>query len=168
MRHDVIAESGKQRGYGLIETVIALALVGILGTGITTFTVQTITETDRSSFHMQAIQQLENASYWVSRDVQMAQTITPGLNAGFPLQVNWIDENQNTFQVTFNINGTQLQRSLVENGGVPRSILLVKSINPSPTLTSCNYTNGLLTFNATSTVKSWSLSRTFQIKKRPW
>ncbi|MFC1910747.1 type II secretion system protein J [Chloroflexota bacterium] len=164
----MIAERGNQSGFGLLEIVIALALVGILGTGITTFTVQTITETNRSSFHVQAIQQLENAGYWVSRDVQMAQTVTPGPNAGFPLQVNWIDENQNTFQVTFSINDTQLQRSLVENGGAPRTMILVKSINPSPTLTSCNYTNGLLTFNATSTAKKWSLTRTFQIKNRPW
>lgn len=164
----MVAEKRKQSGFGLIEIVIALALVGILGAGVTTFTVQTITETNRSHFHMQAIQQLENAGYWVGRDVQMAQTVTPGPNAGFPLQVNWVDENQNTFQVTFSINGTQLRRSLVENGGTPRSMILVQPINPSPTLTNCNYANGLLTFNATSTVKNWSLSRTFQIKKRPW
>ncbi|MFC1861663.1 type II secretion system protein J [Chloroflexota bacterium] len=168
MRYEVIAERGKQSGYALLEIVIALALVGILGTGITTFTVQTITETNRSSFHMQVIQQLENAGYWASRDVQMAQTVTPGPNAGFPLQVNWIDENNNTFQVTFSISGTQLRRNLVENGGAPRSMLLVEFINPSPALTNCNYTNGLLTFNVTSTVKNWSVSRTFQIKKRPW
>lgn len=73
----MIAENRKQKGYGLLEMVIALALVGILGTGITTFTVQTITETERSSSHMQEIQQLETVGFWVSRDVQMAQTVTP-------------------------------------------------------------------------------------------
>jgi type II secretory pathway component PulJ len=150
-----------------VEFVIALALVGVLGAGITTFTVQTITESNRSSFHTQAIQQLENAGYWVSRDVQMAQTVAPGPTAGFPLSANWTDENQNTFQVTLSINGTQLQRSLVKNSGAPQNMLLVQSINSSPTLTSCNYTNSLLTFNATSQIKNWSVSRTFQIKKRP-
>lgn len=167
MRYDVIAESGKQKGYGLLEIVIVLALAGILGVGITTFTVQTITETKRSSIHMQAIQQLENAGYWVSRDVQMSQNVTPGANAGFPLQVNWTDENGKKFQVTFIITGGQIQRSLVENGGAPTHTLVAQSINPAPTLTSCNYTNGLLTFNATATLGTWSVSRTYQIKKRP-
>ena len=168
MRYFVIAESGKQKGYSLIEMVIYLALAGILGTGITTFAVQTITETNRSSAHMQAIQQLENAGYWVSRDVQMAQTVTPGPNAGFPLQVNWTDANNNTFQVTFSISGGQIQRSQVENGMAPSQTLVAQSINAAPTLTSCSYENGLLTFNVTATVGTSSISRIYQIKKRPW
>jgi Tfp pilus assembly protein PilV len=168
MRHEVIVKSGKQGGFSSMELLIALVLVGILGTGITIFTVQTITESQRSSSHMQAIQQLENAGYWVSRDVQMANAVTPGPNSGFPLTVNWTDANNDTFQVTFSINGSQLLRSLVKNGGIPGNMPLVNTINPSPALTSCSYANGLLTFNATSTFMDWNLSRTFQIKKRPW
>jgi prepilin-type N-terminal cleavage/methylation domain-containing protein len=168
MKHWLIAGGVKQSGYGLLEVVVALALVAILGTGISIFTVQTLSQTDRSSYQMQAVQQLEIAGYWVSRDVQMARTVTPGPNAGFPLVVNWTDENNNTFQVTFSINGNQLQRSMVENGGPSRNTQLVYSINPSPTLTNCSYANSLLTFNATATFYSWSLSRTFLINKRPW
>lgn len=163
----MIAESANQKGYSLIEMVIFLALAGILGAGITTFAVQTITETNRSSAYMQAIQQVENAGYWVSRDVQMAQAVTPGPNAGFPLLLTWTDINQNTFQVTFTLSGGQIQRSLVENGGAPLQTLVAQSINATPTLTSCCYVNGLLTFNATATVGTSSISRTYQIKKRP-
>ena len=158
---------GKQEGYSLIETVISLALCGILGTGITTFAVQTITETNRSSAHMQAIQQLENAGYWLSRDVQMAQTVTPGPSAGFPLQLAWTDANQNTYQVTFTTAGGQIQRSLVKNSEAPFQTVVAQSINSAPILTSCSYANGLLTFNATATFGAISVSRTYQIKKRP-
>lgn len=167
MSYKVMAETENQGGYGLLEFLIALALVGILGSGITAFTLQTITETNRSSSHMQAIQQLENASYWVSHDVQMAQTVTPGPNAGFPLQLDWTDENLNVFQVTFSISGTQLRRSLIENGEPASINLLVDSINSSAELTNCNYSERLLTFQATSTVKDWSVTRTLQIRNRP-
>lgn len=168
MRYDVIAENGKQKGYGLLEIIIALALVGILGLGITAFTIQTITETKRSSVHMQAIQHLENAGFWVSRDVQMAQTVTVGPSAGFPLQLEWVDTNQDVYQVTYNATGNQVQRSLVKNDGEPLKLIVAQSINNAPTLTSCDYTNGLLTFNVTATLGNYSLSRTYQIKKRPW
>ena len=163
----MVAKIVKQNGFGIVEIAIVLALTGILGVGITTFTAQTITETKRSSIHMQEIQQLENAGYWVSRDVQMSQNVTPGPNAGFPLQLNWIDENHNTYQVTFNMTDSKIQRSLIENGGAPLLTLIAQSINPNPTLTNCNYTNGLLTFNVTATLGTWSTSRAYQIKKRP-
>jgi len=75
-----------QKGFTLIEFIVVVALAGILGAGITTFAVQTIKETQRSSDSMQAIQQVENAGYWVSRDVQMAETVTPGQTPGFRLR----------------------------------------------------------------------------------
>jgi hypothetical protein len=152
----------------MLEMAIALALAGILGVGITAFTIQTITETHRSNVHMQAVQQLENAGYWVSRDVQMAQTVTPGLNAGFPLQMSWADSSNNTFEVTVTIDGTNIQRSLIKNGGAPNLTPLADSINSTPALTNCTYVNGLLTFNATATLGTWSESRTYHIMKRPW
>jgi hypothetical protein len=157
----------RQKGTSLIEIVSVVALAGILGAGITTFTVQTITETRRSNSHMQQIQQMENAGFLVSRDVQMSQNLTAGPNAGFPLQLAWMDENHNTFQATYNLMGDKIRRTLIENGGSPGDTLIAQSINSAPALTSCNYTNGLLTFNVTATVGTWSATRTYQIKKRP-
>jgi hypothetical protein len=164
MRYILRAKGEKQRGDGFIETLVALALILVLGTGITTFTLLTMTQTGRSSIHMQAIQQLENIGYWVTRDAQMAQTVSPGPNAGFPLQLTLIDENNITSLVKYSLSGGEIQRSLEETS---QTVLVAQSINPSPDLTNCSYTNGMLNFNATATVGDWSLSRTFRIKKRP-
>ncbi len=111
---------------------------------------------------------MERAGYWLGRDIQAAQTVAMGPGAGLPLSANWTDEAQDSFRVTFIISGTQLVRSLVENGQAPRTMTLMQYVNPSPVFTSCNLTNGLLTFRVTSTVKNWSLSRSFRVKKRPW
>lgn len=163
----MIAEIKKHKAFTLIEMIIAVALVGILGAGITTFTVQTITETKRSSNHMQVIQQLQNAGFWVSRDVQMAQTVTPGPSAGFPLQVNWTDQNLNTFQVTFSLSGGVIKRSLVKNGQAAVTTTVAQFIDSTPSLTNCTYANNLLTFNITSKLGKSSMSRTYKINKRP-
>jgi prepilin-type N-terminal cleavage/methylation domain-containing protein len=159
--------NGKQNGFSLIEIVVSVALTAILGTGITTFTVQTITETNRSNAHMQAIQYVENAGYWVSRDVQMAQTVTPGPNAGFPLQLSWIDINQSTYQIAYTLIEGQIQRSLIVDGGEPLLTVVARSVNTATTLTNCSYTQGLLTFNVTATIRTSNVSRNYQIKKRP-
>jgi prepilin-type N-terminal cleavage/methylation domain-containing protein len=160
-------KNGKQNGFTLIEIVLALAITGILGGGIATFTAQTFTETKRSSTHMQEILQLENAGYWLSRDVQMSQNVTAGPNAGFPLLLKWVDENNDTFQVTYSLSDGQIQRSLSKNSQAPSDILIAHSIDSTPTLTYCNYQNGLLVFKATATRGTWSTSRTYQIKQRP-
>jgi len=156
-----------QNGFTLIEFVIAVAISGILGLGIATFTVQTFTETKRSSVHTEKIIHLENAGYWVSRDVQMSQNVTAGPNAGFPLQLNWIDENDDEFQVTFSLTDDQIMRSLVKNEEAPLSTLIAQGIDTAPALTNCNYANGLLTLNLTATLREWSVSRTYFIKQRP-
>jgi prepilin-type N-terminal cleavage/methylation domain-containing protein len=163
----MLAKSRKQNGFTLIEMVLALAITGILGLGMATFTIQTFTESKRSSVQTEKIMQLENAGYWVSRDVQMSQNVTPGDNAGFPLQLKWIDENDDAYQVTYSLTGDQISRRLVVNEEAPLSILIAQSIDPAPALTNCIYTDGLLNFNISATFGAWSVSRTYQIKQRP-
>lgn len=163
----MVADIKKHKAFTLIEILIAVALVGILGAGITTFAMQTITETKRSSNHMQVIQQLQNAGFWVSRDVQMAQTVTPGPNAGFPLQVDWTDEALNTFQVTFSLSEGVIQRSLVKNGQAAVTTTVARFIDSNPGLTNCTYASNLLTFNVTSKLGQSSMSRSYKIEKRP-
>ncbi len=157
----------KQGGYSLIEVIISLALAGVLGAGVTVFASQTVRVISWSSADMHAIQQVENAGYWVSHDAQMAQAVTPGPGSGFPLQLNWTDSDNNTLQVTFTVTGGKIERSLSKNGGMPLQTFVAKSIDTDPTLTNCSYANGLLTLNVTATVDTISQTRTFHIAKRP-
>jgi prepilin-type N-terminal cleavage/methylation domain-containing protein len=160
-------EKGKhQKGYGLIEMIAGLALAGILATGVSAFAVQTITEGARTNNRMQAMMQVENAGYWVSRDVQMAENLTLGEDAGFPLQLAWVDIDQNEYQVTYNLTEGQIKRSFNENGGETVQTFIAQDVNPAPSLTNLNYTGGLLIFKVTSTFANVDVSRSYQIKKR--
>jgi prepilin-type N-terminal cleavage/methylation domain-containing protein len=164
-RHMTI-KSRMQKGYGLIEMIVGLALAGILTTGFTTFAVQTITESTRAHNHMQAMMQVENAGYRVTCDIQMADNLTLGENAGFPMQLVWLDQDQNLYQVTVNMSGGRIERTLVENDGSPVQTLIAQSINESPSLTGISYADGMVTFNVTSTYGNTDESRSYQIKKR--
>jgi len=159
-------ERKKQKGYGLIEIILSLALAGILTTGITTFALQTMTEGRKTNNRMHAIMQVENAGYWVSRDVQMTENLTLGEDAGFPLRLIWKDTDQNEYQVTYSVTGGLMSRRMIKNGDSQVQTLIALDINTEPSLTNLSYAGGLLIFNVTSTFRDFDVSRTYQVKKR--
>jgi hypothetical protein len=162
----MIINDKRQKGYGLIEAVTGLALTMLLIVGLTTFSVQTVTLGARSTNRMQAMTQVENAGYWVSRDVQMAENLTLGANAGFPLLLAWVDADLNEYKVTYNVTQGEMKRSLVKNDEDPVQSLIMQSINSTPSLTYLSYADGLLTFNITSTYKNSDATRSYKIQKR--
>jgi len=64
-----------QRGFTLVELVIALAITGIITGGITMTIFQIFSGNTRTSNHMTAVRQVQNAGYWISHDAQMAQSV---------------------------------------------------------------------------------------------
>ena len=64
-----------QRGFTVIELIVAVAIAGVIagGTAITIY--QTVSGNARNGSHMTAVRQVQTAGYWISRDAQMAQTI---------------------------------------------------------------------------------------------
>lgn len=64
-----------QRGFTLIEILVALAIVALIAGAATVATFQVINGTKRSNDHMTAIQQVQNAGYWISHDTLMAQSV---------------------------------------------------------------------------------------------
>jgi|WetSurMetagenome_2_1015567.scaffolds.fasta_scaffold77382_2 prepilin-type N-terminal cleavage/methylation domain-containing protein len=85
--HIVFAK--KQSGFTLVEMTISLAITGVLGVGILTGLFQLRSVNDIDNARMSAVKQVENAIYYINRDVQSSQTITPEGATGFPLTLSW-------------------------------------------------------------------------------
>ena len=83
-----------QRGITLIELLIAVGIAGIITGAITMTLFQVYAGNARSSNHMTAVRQVQNAGYWISRDAQMAQVISTEDNPNTPeievLILNWM------------------------------------------------------------------------------
>jgi Tfp pilus assembly protein PilW len=165
MRH-FITNIIKQNGFSQIEIIASLALAGLLTTGVTAFVFHTINVTVNTQNRMQAIMQVENAGYWMSRDIQMSDNFTLGENAGFPMQLAWKDIDQNEYEVTYSLNQTSIIRSLIKNEESPIHNLIAQDINASASLTNLNSIDGLLVLNITSTSEDIDVSRTYKIKPR--
>jgi len=62
-----------QRGVTLMGIIVAVAITGIIAGAATTTIFQVFSGNTRTSNHMTAVKQVQNAGYWISHDAQMAQ-----------------------------------------------------------------------------------------------
>jgi len=66
----------------------------------------------RTSNHMTAVRQVQNAGYWVSHDAQMAQSVVITGLSGLPLTLTWTEWDGMVNEVTYNtIVDSELRRS---------------------------------------------------------
>ena len=105
-----------ERGFMLIEMVIALALISAI-TGATVMTTTASVKTYQQTAEQNIVlQQVQNAGYWISRDVKMARSVVPAGYDGFPL-ILYIpvdtDEN-NDHRVYYVFQGSKLKREVYD------------------------------------------------------
>jgi prepilin-type N-terminal cleavage/methylation domain-containing protein len=155
-----------QRGFTLIELMLAIAISGIITGGITTTIFQVVVGSARTNNHMIAVRQAQNAGYWVSHDAQMAQIVEldEDEDTGFPLVLTWTEWNGTVNEVTYTLEGAKLWRDY--DGDGQRS-LIAQFINPDSEKTKCEFTSGALTFTVTATVGGQSETRIYEIVPRP-
>ncbi len=134
-----------QRGFTLIELVIAIAITGLITSGITMTIFQVISGNARSSNHMIAIRQVQNAGYWVSHDAQMAQPqyintidnpVTPEREL---VTLSWADYNGSPHTVIYTLD--LVSSELWRDDGV-QPMRVAEFIDPDPTKTRCVFPTG--------------------------
>jgi type II secretory pathway pseudopilin PulG len=79
-----------QMGFTLGELMLALVISGVITGGVTMTMFQVFEGNIRTSNHMTAVRQVQNAGYWVSHDAQMAQTVVLGVPAGSLFTLSWV------------------------------------------------------------------------------
>lgn len=160
----------QQCGFSLIETIAALAIIGLIGAGSAVTTVQMLTQGEHNSECTAASRNAMNAVYWISRDAQMSQTVTPdGGDSGFPLTLSWTDWDSNVYQVVYSIEDGKLKRSY--SGGGPESTVIADYINTTADNTTCQVAGGVLTLTVTATTgngsRTASITKVREITPRP-
>lgn len=66
-----------QRGFTLVELLVAVAISGLITSGLTMSIFQVFDSNARNSSEMTVVRQVQNAGHWVSRDTLMAQAVLP-------------------------------------------------------------------------------------------
>jgi prepilin-type N-terminal cleavage/methylation domain-containing protein len=164
-----------QLGFTLTEVILAIAIAGIITGGITTTIFSVVTGSARTSNHMTAVRQVQNAGYWVSHDAQMAQpnSIDDNPSGGEFLVLGWTDWANDDHQVVYSLLAdNKLQRSHSINDGTAETAIIAEYINPA--MTSCVFTDtndddidDTLIFEVTATVQQQTETRVYEAVPRP-
>ncbi len=155
MRQRLESINRNQKGFTLIEILVAMAITGFIGVGLTMAASQVMSVNALSVNHVIVVKQVENAAYWINRDARMAQIIQPNGVSGFPLNLSWVEWDNTTHQVAYVISNGELQRSSSINGTQPIQIAVAQYIDSNADNTSCQYSNGVFNFKVTASVSGF-------------
>lgn len=101
-----------ERGFTLLEALIVIAITGVIIWPLAMATTTLLTNPQRSADQNVVLREVRNAGYWISRDVQMARTVTLGAPKGFPLTLDIaVDADENhDYEVDYLFDGSKLKR----------------------------------------------------------
>jgi len=142
-----------ERGYTLVETLIAIAITGFLVTVLGLAVQKVVTVPEQGNDHIDALHAIQNAAHWVSLDGQTAKSAIGGSSLTLTLP--------DSSNITYIMSGGSLERTYK---GVNRKI--------AEDITSVNFTiqGHLITMSITAVPDSrWAISehQTYQIYMRP-
>lgn len=154
-----------QRGFSLLELVIAIALTGLITAAITMTVFQVFNMNTRTANRMAAVSEVQHAGKLVSEDVLEAwpNTIIPDPPGGEFLILTLSGHNAT---VTYTLDDGVFWRSEAVDGGEPIATRVAEDIDPDPTKTRCDWDDSVLTFTVTATVGDESETRVYEIQPR--
>lgn len=150
----------RQKGFTLVEILIALSIWGLAGTVITGSIFQIMHNTDQNSNHMSAVLQVQNADRRISNDALTAQVVnTDDLTGDEYLILGWIDGgNGDEYEITYYYDDMpdstmkRLMRTVTVNGGSAETSHVASFIDPDPGKSNCQFSDGVLVTTITATI----------------
>ncbi len=169
-----ITAKGGQRGFTLIETVIALAIASSMVVLVGMAFAQTMLITSESQNHMLVVRQLQTAGYWVSRDSQMAKNALWQEPVGEPvplqwqLTLSWEDINHNEYEAIYVITDDgDFIRYYYMNSALQETKLIAEGIVSDPLETYYDTTVAYgADFKITATIGDITESRDYNVLSR--
>ena len=170
-----------EKGYTLVELLIAITIMVMASGAAAAAIFQILRNTERNSDHMTVVRQVENAGYWISRDAQMAQSISAD-NLTLPnfLSLSWTEWNDAGNPIYHSANYTfedladsigKLTRRYGSSAGASEQTLIAQYIyyNPDDVANTSNasYQSPVLTVKLTALFEQTMESQEYQIKRRP-
>ena len=170
-----------EKGYTLIELLIAVTIT-VLASGAATGAIfQIFKGMESNNDHMTAVHQVQNAGYHISRDAQMAQSVTTdGLTLPDFLVINWTEWDEDgdptyhsaTYFFEDLTDGIgKLKREHWSSAGASEETLIAEYIYYDPddvdNTSNASYQSLVLTVQLTALFEETQETREYQVTHRP-
>ena len=169
-----------ERGFTFIELAIGSAIAAVVSAASVLVLFQILRSNETNNDYVTSVRQAENAGYWISHDIKMAQSVTTdNLTSPDFLALAWTEWNDSGVPTYHNVLyffegltdgiGT-LKRSHTSSGGISEQTLIARQIyynSANMSYTSRASSQGqVLTLKLTSLSDERLESREYQIIRR--
>jgi prepilin-type N-terminal cleavage/methylation domain-containing protein len=155
----------ERNGFTLVELLIALAIIGIIGIGLSAVVYRIYNGTTSSENHVLAVSQVQNAGQWISKDALMVTTAVVNSATNPRLTLTWDNssyEAGNYHVVKYNLSNNQLTRQYCDATGTT----VLGSATVAQYITSFSFDTSTNTLTITATVGNVNETRYYQITRR--
>jgi len=157
-----------ERGFTLIDLVMAIAIMGIIMPGIAMTTVGILKNHQKAGDAYIVLQQVQNTGYWIMHDIQAADNVTLGNPNGFPvtLIVPVDTEASNDRKVVYTFDGDKLKRQVYDfSDTLIMEMLIAQYIDMSQTTIT---SGGLKSYELTARASrnEMAVERSYRIRQR--
>ena len=170
-----------EHGFITIELIVSILIMSMIALGAMMTTFQVIRVTANNGSHMTALQQVQNAGFWISRDALMADNVTTeNLSGTNFLVLSWteVDDSDNTtdHSVTYFFEELSggigiLKRNHSSSAGLNNETLVAQYIcyDPADPVNTSNvsYVSPSLTLKLVAIFGNASETREYQVSCRP-
>ena len=170
-----------EKGYTLIELAVAITIMVLASTAASAAIFQILNNVERNNDHMTAVLQVQYAGSWISRDAQMASSVTSD-NLTLPdfLIINWTEwdaaGDPTYHSVTYFFEDLtdgigKLKRNHWSSAGASEQTLVAEYIYYDPSYvddtSKASYQSPVLTIQLTAHFEETLETREYRIKHRP-
>lgn len=158
----------RERGFTLIEILITLAITGAIIVPLAMVITTLLTNPQRTADQNVVLNQVRNASYWISRDVHTAKTVTLGDPNGFPLTLTIpVDEEpSNDYTIDYVFVGSKLIRKQYDSSNTTVSETRISDYIVTDNTTFTTISEGLHKLTITASKGSTIITMNYEVSQR--
>ena len=162
--------SKRQKGFTLLELVIGSAIMAVVVGAIAASLITLFLNYGQAAGQSSALPNVQNAGFWITRDVQTSRNVTAGVSNGFPISLKIpTDINEaNDNRIEYVFDSSKLKRELYDSSDTLIAETLIADFIDTDytTFVSINVTSGHYRLTATASREGEAVTRVYDMDQR--
>ncbi len=156
-----------EKGFTLLEVLIGVAIMAIVVGAVAMTTTTLLLNEGQAAGQNTALPQVQNAGYWISRDVQMARTVTLGEPGVFlRLDIPMDNNPEHDYTIDYLFDGDKLKRQKHDSFGTSETFIAEYIDTSNTTFSALDADAGLYKLTVRASRDETGATRSYEISQR--